>query len=53
MPDVVAIGETMLRLSAPPGESLERTPRLEVYAAGSESNVAIALARLGTAAGWI
>lgn len=53
MPDVVAIGETMLRLSAPRGESLERAPRLDVYPAGSESNVTIALARLGTTAGWI
>src|SRR2546428_4991814 len=53
MPDVVTIGETMLRLSAPPGVPLEQAPQLDVHVAGAESNVAIALCRLGTTAGWI
>ena len=53
MPDVVTIGETMLRLSALPGVPLEQAPQLDVHVAGAESNVAIALCRLGTTAGWI
>jgi len=53
MPEVVTIGETMLRLSAPPGIPLEHAPQVDLYVAGAESNVAIALARLGTPAGWI
>jgi 2-dehydro-3-deoxygluconokinase len=53
MPDVVCIGETMLRLSAPAGSSLENTPYLQVDVAGAESNVAIGLSRLGVSVGWI
>jgi 2-dehydro-3-deoxygluconokinase len=53
MPDVVTIGETMLRLSPPPGTSLEHASEFTVRAAGTESNVAITLSRLGTSAGWI
>jgi 2-dehydro-3-deoxygluconokinase len=43
----------MLRLSAPPGESLEATPHLDVRAAGAEANVAVTLARAGFHAAWI
>jgi 2-dehydro-3-deoxygluconokinase len=43
----------MLRISAPPGESLESTPRFDVRAAGAEANVAVTLARMGFKAGWI
>lgn len=53
MPKVVTIGETMLRLSAPPGTSLEEAAHLLVHVGGTESNVAVALSRLGTSAGWI
>jgi 2-dehydro-3-deoxygluconokinase len=53
MPEVVTIGETMLRLAAPPGMALEQAPHYTVLAAGAESNVAVTLARLGTSAGWI
>ncbi len=53
MPDVVTIGETMLRLSAPAGVALEQTPSLLVHVAGAESNVAVTLGRMGTTAGWI
>jgi len=53
MPDVVTIGETMLRLAAPPGFALEQSPQFSVLAAGAESNVAVGLSRLGTSAGWI
>ncbi|HEX9533651.1 MAG TPA: sugar kinase [bacterium] len=53
MPDVVTIGETMLRMSAPVGVPLEDASQLSVHAGGAESNVAIALSRLRTSAGWI
>src|SRR2546425_11338395 len=53
MPDVVTIGETMLRLSAPPGVPLEQAPQLDVHAAGAESNAAIAFGRLGATAVWV
>ncbi|MDR5684399.1 MAG: sugar kinase [Armatimonadota bacterium] len=50
---MVTLGETMLRLSAPPGVALESAPYLMVHVAGAESNVAIALSRLNTSTGWI
>lgn len=53
MPDVVTIGETMLRMSAPVGIPLENASQLSVQVGGAESNVAIALSRLRTSAGWI
>lgn len=53
MPDVVTIGETLLRLTAPPGFALEQTEVLRLEVAGAESNVAIGLARLGISSGWI
>jgi len=52
MTDLVTFGETMLRLSPPDGERLEATDRLELRAAGAESNVAVAAARLGATAAW-
>ena len=51
-PSVVAFGEAMLRLSAPGHELLGRTPSLDVHVGGAESNVAAALARLGTPSAW-
>jgi 2-dehydro-3-deoxygluconokinase len=53
VPDVITIGETMLRLSAPAGVALEQSPHLLVHVAGAESNVAVALSRMGTSTGWI
>ncbi len=53
MPDVVTIGETMLRMSAPVGVTLEDASELSVHAGGAESNAAIALSRLRTSVGWI
>jgi 2-dehydro-3-deoxygluconokinase len=53
MSDLVTFGETMLRLSPPQGERLERTRELDVQAGGAESNVAVAAARLGTDAVWL
>jgi 2-dehydro-3-deoxygluconokinase len=48
---VVALGESMLRLST--RARLDRADVLEVHVAGSESNVAVALAQLGWEAVWI
>lgn len=52
MTDLVTFGETMLRFSPPDSERLETTTELEVRAAGAESNVAVAAARLGADAVW-
>ena len=43
----LAFGEIMLRLSPPGRELLMQTPKLDVWVAGAEANVAVALARLG------
>ncbi len=51
--DVVTWGETMVRLSPPAGFSLEDAHSLEVWIGGTESNMAIALARLGKRVGWV
>lgn len=45
--DLVALGEVMLRLAAPPPQRLEQTGSLEVEIGGAEANVAAACARLG------
>ncbi len=50
--DVLSFGETMIRLSVPLGERLETAGSLEVRIGGAESNVAVALARLGRRAAW-
>ena len=49
-PRVVTLGETMLRLST--HARLDRADELDVHVAGSESNVAVALAQLGWNAAW-
>lgn len=50
--DLTAFGETMLRLSVPQGERLERVLSLDVTAGGAESNVAIAVSRMGKRTAW-
>lgn len=52
-PEVVTIGETMLRFTPEPGSSLEQADTYRVDAGGAESNVAVALARLGRQSAWI
>jgi 2-dehydro-3-deoxygluconokinase len=48
---VVTLGEAMLRLSPPDGGRLEEAGSLDAHVAGSELNVAVALAsRRGRAA---
>ena len=53
MPDLVTLGESMLRFSTPIGGALERAARLDVNVAGAESNVAITARRMGLSAGWL
>lgn len=49
----LAFGELMLRLSPPGRELLLQTPKLDVWVAGAEANVATALARLGHDVGFV
>jgi 2-dehydro-3-deoxygluconokinase len=51
--DVVTLGETMVRLSPPAHTRLEEATTLECRTGGSESNVAVALARLGLRVAWL
>ena len=51
--DLISFGETMLRLSAAGGRRLEETEALNVAIGGTESNVAVALARLGRSVAWL
>jgi 2-dehydro-3-deoxygluconokinase len=53
MTDLVAFGETMLRLSPPQGDRLERTSSLSCHVGGPESNTAIAAERLGAVSTWL
>lgn len=50
--DVVTFGETMIRLSPPSHQRIEATDLLECRVGGSESNTAVALARLGRSVSW-
>jgi len=45
--DVITFGETMIRLSAPDKKRLEQAQSFDVNIGGSESNVAVAISRLG------
>jgi 2-dehydro-3-deoxygluconokinase len=51
--DFVSLGESMLRLSVPTGRRLDDTRTLDLEFAGAESNVCVALARLGWHTGWV
>jgi 2-dehydro-3-deoxygluconokinase len=53
MTELVAFGETGLRLSAAAGERLETADRLRVRAVGPESNAAVAARRVGVDAAWL
>ena len=50
--DLTALGETMLRISVPPGIALETAGCAALHAGGAESNVACTLARLGRRVAW-
>ena len=51
--DFITLGESMLRLSVPTGHRLDDTRFLDMELAGAESNVSVALARLGWHTGWV
>jgi 2-dehydro-3-deoxygluconokinase len=51
--ELVTIGETMVLLSAPQIGALRHATNLSISIGGSESNVAIGAARLGTRTTWI
>lgn len=53
MVDVVAIGETMIRISPKGFDRLEFTNELDMKVGGTESNFCVALSRLGMKAAWI
>ncbi|MCE7948871.1 MAG: sugar kinase [Chloroflexi bacterium CFX4] len=50
--DVFTLGESMVRLTAPSPLRIEQAATFEAYVAGAETNVAVALARLGKRAAW-
>lgn len=50
--DLATFGETMIRLSTPLGQRLETAQALDIGIGGAESNVAVALARLGRRVAW-
>lgn len=50
--DIATLGETMLRLSVPVGRRLDDARTLEIEVGGAESNVCVALARLGRRVIW-
>ncbi len=51
--DVITLGETMLRFTPPRLQRLEQATTLELEVGGTESNVAIGLARLGLNVLWL
>lgn len=51
--DVITLGETMLRLSPPGFQRIEQAQSLAIHIGGSESNVAVGLARLGLRTAWL
>jgi 2-dehydro-3-deoxygluconokinase len=53
MTELVAFGESGLRLAADPGERLEAVDQLRVRVAGPESNAAVAARRIGVEAAWL
>lgn len=53
MPELITLGETMVCFSPSGNETLQYGNLFEKRIAGAESNVAIAMVRLGHSAGWI
>lgn len=51
--DVITLGESMLRLSPPGHERLSQSVTLEMKFGGTESNVAVALSRIGFQTSWL
>ena len=51
--DFVSLGETMIRLSTPNYQRLSQTQSFDIQIGGAESNVAVALSRLGFRSAWM
>jgi 2-dehydro-3-deoxygluconokinase len=51
--DVITLGETMLRFTPPNLKRIEQTTSFDVEVGGSESNLAVGLARLGMKPLWL
>jgi 2-dehydro-3-deoxygluconokinase len=52
-PEVLTLGEAMVRLSPPNFKRLEQATSLEVFVGGAELNTAVGLARLGRRTAWV
>ncbi len=53
MPQVVTLGEAMLRLSPPDNHRLEQTTLFDAKVGGGELNVAVGVSRLGLSSAWV
>jgi 2-dehydro-3-deoxygluconokinase len=53
MVDLVSMGETMIQLNAVTSGPLRYVNNFEKHAAGTESNVAVGMVRMGYSAGWV
>jgi 2-dehydro-3-deoxygluconokinase len=51
--DIITMGETMLRFTPPALQRIEQAIQFEAHIGGSESNVAVGLARLGMKVAWL
>ncbi|HMF99320.1 MAG TPA: sugar kinase [Vicinamibacterales bacterium] len=51
--DLIALGETMVVFTPPPGESMRTATQVAVDHAGAESNTCVGLARLGFRVAWV
>jgi 2-dehydro-3-deoxygluconokinase len=51
--DMTTFGETMVRLSVRPGYNLSNTNEIDIHTGGTESNAAVALARIGMKTAWV
>ena len=51
--DLATFGETMIRISVRPGQTLETATSVDLYTGGTESNTAVCAARLGLRAAWV
>src|SRR5260221_6523970 len=51
--DLLTVGESMLRLSAPAGHLIQDSPSFDAHVAGAESNVAVGVAHMGYQSRWL
>jgi 2-dehydro-3-deoxygluconokinase len=51
--DLLTLGESMMRFSVPSGRLLADAPVFDVHVAGTESNVAVAVSRMGFTSRWL